>query len=208
MYNILAFGYEFLSQFIPFFVVLMLFRRSRGKYGASCSIQHYVFPTVFAVYIIAVFHVTGTGTLYDAMRFEAKSLQGRVNLIPFSNEINVLGYLLNVVMFMPLGFLLPLIWKQMGKFVCIFFSGFGFSFLIEASQLLCHRGTDVDDLIMNTLGAVVGFLLYRVWDRLTKSRYQLNDTDPMEWMVFVLTLFLGRFLFFNQLGLINLYYGY
>ncbi|HBT95229.1 MAG TPA: hypothetical protein DEB24_03600 [Coriobacteriia bacterium] len=38
----------------------------------------------------------------------------------------------------------------------------GLSLLIELSQLLNNRLTDIDDLIINTVGALIGFLLCRI----------------------------------------------
>ena len=208
MYSVLAFGYEFLSEFIPFFILLMMFRRAKGKYTAPFSKLHYALPILFALYIMAVYHVTGAGTVYDAMNIKFAFVLERINLVPFSNSINIIGYALNVVMFFPFGFLAPLIWKNMRRYSRVLIAGFGFSLLIELSQLLCLRGTDVDDLIMNTLGALIGFLLYKAGVRLTKSRYQLDDVDTKELPTYILALYLGRCLLFNQLGLINLVYGY
>lgn len=208
MYQILAFGYEFLTELIPFLIVLLLFRRGRGKFVKPFSGADYVLPVVFACYIMAVFHVTGAGTLYDAMTAELGEMQERINLVPFSNKIHVLGYLLNVVMFLPLGFLVPLIWKGIGKFSHILITGADFSLLIELSQLFSYRGTDVDDLILNTLGAAVGFLLYKIWDKITNGRFQLEYPVMAELPMYILAIYFGRFLLFNQLGLINLVYGF
>lgn len=208
MYTILAFGYEFLSEFVPFLIVLMLFRRTQGKYSAPFSKPDYALPVVFAFYIMAVFYVTDAGTIYDAMTAKLEDMKDRINLIPFSNKIDVIGYVLNIVMFVPLGFLVPLIWKRMGKASYIILTGFAFSLLIETSQLLSYRGTDVDDLILNTLGAAVGFLLYKAWDNVTKSKYQLDSINTIELPVYILAIYLGRFLLFHRLGLIKLIYGY
>lgn len=208
MYNILAFSYEFAAEFVPFLIVLMLFRRVCGKDMPRGSKRYYVLSIVFSFYIMAVFYVTNPGTIYDAVTLKYERLLKHVNLIPFSNRIDVAGYLLNIVMFIPLGFLVPLIWKKAGKPRYIILTGFAFSLLIELSQLLNSRGTDVDDLILNTLGGVVGFLLYKVWDRVTKSKYQLDGMDTMELPVYILAIYLGRFLLFNRVGLIELLYGY
>lgn len=208
MYSVLAFGYEFISEFLPFILVLMLFRRNKGKYTAAISKKHYILPIVFALYIMAVFHVTGAGTIYDAMTVQFEDMKERIHLIPFSNKIDIVGYILNIVMFAPLGLLVPLLWQRMGKAPCIMLAGFSFSLLIELSQLLSYRGTDVDDLILNTLGALIGFLLYKVLDNVTKSRYQLTDLDTRELPVYIAALYLGRCLLFHQVGLINLVYGY
>ena len=206
MYGVVALGYEFLSEFVPFLVVLLLFRRNRGKYSTPFSKWHYLMPMVFALYIIAVFYITNPGTLYDAMGTSWEEMKERINWLPFSEKIDPVGYLLNVVMFLPFGILVPLIWKRIRKGTCL--AALGFSALIEVTQLFSGRGTDVDDLIMNTLGAVIGYLAYRVWDKVMDSRFRVKGLPAGELTVFVLAIFLGRFLLFYRMGLIRLIYGY
>lgn len=208
MFSIIAIGYELSSSLIPFLIMLNLFRRGRGKYSTSVSKWHYILHAVFAMYIIAVFHITGVGTLYDGLTAELEEMKERINLIPFSNKIDIIGYLLNVVMFIPLGFFIPLIWKQLDKLSSSILAGAAFSILIELSQLLSYRGTDIDDLITNTLGAAIGYIMYKLWDRLSKSKYQFAGFDPWELPAYILVLFLGRFILFNYVGLINLVYGF
>lgn len=59
-----------------------------------------------------------------------------------------------------MGFLVPLLWKQYRaeKYVLLF--GFGTSFAIEVLQMFCGRTSDVDDLLMNTLGALIGYWMF------------------------------------------------
>ena len=113
---------------------------------------------------------------------------------------------LNVVMFLPFGFLIPLLCPENRNVFRIALGGLVFSLLIEASQILSLRGTDVDDLIMNTLGAVLGYFLFRLWALLVGTRNL--GFDAREPIVWVLVIFLGRFLLYNYLGLINLVYGF
>ena len=69
-----------------------------------------------------------------------------------------LNVLLNIALFAPLGFLLPLLTKPFRKWYTALGAGFGVSFLIELTQLLTARGMcDVDDLFTNTLGAMLGW---------------------------------------------------
>lgn len=73
---------------------------------------------------------------------------------------NWANVLLNVAMFGPLGFLLPLLGKNFWKWYWTVPAGFGSSLAIELFQLALGRGIcDVDDLFCNTLGAVIGYLL-------------------------------------------------
>lgn len=201
MYEIFALGYEFFAEFLPFLAALVFLRR--GKKGG------YALTMFFCLYIMAVFYVTDPGTIYGLLSLKPRHLgylAEHINLIPFSREIQPVGYGLNVVMFLPLGFLIPLIWQSLGKLRYILAAGCGFSVLIEVSQILSLRGTDVDDVIMNTLGAVLGFGFYKLWDRLTGSHFQRQEA-AVEVPVLILAIFLGRFLLFHRMGLIEIFYG-
>lgn len=71
--------------------------------------------------------------------------------------INLLG---NIVLFMPIGFCLPLLWQfSAGRTVL---TGLGCSLFIELCQLFLPRATDVDDLLLNTAGVLLGYGLYRL----------------------------------------------
>lgn len=73
---------------------------------------------------------------------------------------NWANVLLNIAMFGPLGFLLPLMSRKFRKWYVTIPTGFGASLAIEMLQLAMGRGIcDVDDLLCNTLGAVIGFFL-------------------------------------------------
>lgn len=79
---------------------------------------------------------------------------------------NIVG---NILLFMPLGFSIPLRFK-VNKFWKVILLGFFISFLVEVIQLFTSiRSFDVDDLILNTLGAVIGFVLYRLFDKVRPS---------------------------------------
>ena len=69
-----------------------------------------------------------------------------------------LNVLLNIALFVPLGVLLPLLWKPFRKWYAALGAGFGVSLLIELTQLFTGRGMcDVNDLFTNTLGAMLGW---------------------------------------------------
>ena len=79
------------------------------------------------------------------------------NDFSFKSWANVL---LNVALFVPAGFLLPLLWKGFRKWNRAIPAGFALSLGIELLQLAFARGVcDVDDLIANTLGTALGFFL-------------------------------------------------
>ncbi len=94
-----------------------------------------------------------------------------MNLVPFrtiflylnaniNNNIIVTNLLGNIVAFMPLGFLLPLIWEKTSRFIRILIASLGASLAIEAMQYLMAAGAaDVDDLILNTAGGMLGYFI-------------------------------------------------
>lgn len=87
-----------------------------------------------------------------------------VNLVPFQDFTpeNLRGMALNAAMFAPLGFLLPAYFDRYRSFVPTLDAGILTSLTVELIQLFTFRATDVDDLIMNTLGVIVGFLLSKL----------------------------------------------
>lgn len=77
--------------------------------------------------------------------------------------VNLVG---NVVLFIPAGWLLPRLFRRFQKFFSFFFSAVGIILLIETAQLLTLLGKfDVDDILLNLLGMVLGFLLWRCFKR-------------------------------------------
>ena len=81
------------------------------------------------------------------------------NFMGIGNAIyNVVG---NVLLFVPLGFLIPLLFKKKNKIFNIALYGFYASLAIEFIQLFTPINlTDIDDIIFNTLGAVLGFFIF------------------------------------------------
>ncbi len=74
----------------------------------------------------------------------------------------------NIIMFMPAGILMPFIFKKTKRFLWALLGAFLFTFFIESLQFMlclfgmCLRSFDVDDLILNTVGAVLGHCVYKL----------------------------------------------
>ncbi len=91
------------------------------------------------------------------------------NLFTLQNWLNVL---LNVALFLPLGILLPLVFRRFRRPDWTLLAGVGLSLAIESAQLFTDRGAfDVDDILNNSLGAILGWcLLMVVFTLLAKLR--------------------------------------
>ena len=77
--------------------------------------------------------------------------------------INIVG---NMVAFMPFGFFLPIISRRSRKWYNTVSFGLIFSLILETLQLIFKVGRfDVDDMLLNTVGAGLGFLVYRTVQR-------------------------------------------
>lgn len=97
----------------------------------------------------------------------AKMFPPRVNFLPFvylfdyttKREIllNVIG---NTAMFIPLGIVWPTVFRALNTHKSVIAAGFGCSFCIELLQLpFFDRVSDIDDLIMNTVGYLAGYAI-------------------------------------------------
>ena len=85
-------------------------------------------------------------------------------------------FLGNIIWFMPLGCLLPVLSGAGPRLPKLLLAGFCLSFLIELLQYVFGTGvSEVDDLLLNTIGTAAGYFLYRLMVRLKNAaRYSLS----------------------------------
>lgn len=77
----------------------------------------------------------------------------------------------NVVVFVPFGCLLPYVIAKGRNFFVMLFNAFIFVLGIEVFQLFSAFGAfDVDDILLNCLGAALGYLLFLIWEKVNKER--------------------------------------
>ena len=87
------------------------------------------------------------------------------------DKLNIIG---NIAMFIPVGIVWPVCFRKLDRFWKTALACIGFSLFIELSQLLCDgRHTDIDDLILNSIGSVTGaavvFVIRKIRDRRRKT---------------------------------------
>lgn len=104
----------------------------------------------------------------------------------FNAFLNIAG---NIALFGPFGFLIPHLFKKLNRASRIIPLGFAVTFIVESCQFLISytlniffRSFDVDDLMLNTLGVIIGFMFFRliqpfVQVRQEPSQVAVRDQD-------------------------------
>lgn len=136
---------------VYFMIVILLYvLKVRRGFSRKC-----VSEMLFCIYGITLLKITGIFEL-------TYSLSGilNYNLMPFIGS-SIIPVLLNFLLFLPYGLLLPLVfesckwnWKKV-----VFFCGLTSS-IIEILQLFGGRYAEIDDILINTLGAFSGYIIY------------------------------------------------
>jgi len=158
---------------LPFLIPYHILLTSQSKkIGYKLSIEHIIIVYIFVYYLTGVLSFTGISTILSDIvhnSFGIITLKGlnippdEINLIPFRwITEGVRPYIENILLFIPLGFMLPCIWKKYEVLWKTALSGITFSLIIELSQLFNRRITDIDDLLMNTLGTLIGWVIFRL----------------------------------------------
>lgn len=97
-----------------------------------------------------------------------KAWSFRINLVPFIYLMDyetvreaIINFVGNTFMFVPVGIVWPSVYKVLDKPWKVISAGVGFSLCIEILQLPFYdRVSDIDDLILNSLGFIMGYLIY------------------------------------------------
>lgn len=90
-----------------------------------------------------------------------------LSLIRLSDPSLLKEIILNILLFIPMGYMLPFTWPKLVKRHHlpwkVVFIGFGVSLLTELMQLVFHLGLfEFDDIFNNTLGCIIGALIYKL----------------------------------------------
>lgn len=128
----------------------------------------YIAALVYFMFFAEILGRTDIGSTY------------RYNLVPFKEMKRFLHHFAqlgmtavlaniagNIIAFLPFGFCLPLVAEHRIKFFSCMLYTFGLSLGIELIQLVSKVGSfDVDDLMLNTLGGVLGYVIFVVYRKL------------------------------------------
>ena len=173
--------------------------------GRKVILKHFIWVDVFLLYIALMFNVAGSATIWDIGKYPEIIRVDQILIIPFSSD-GILTYLLNIIMFMPFGFLVPLIWEQYQSIKKTAFLGLTLSLYIEFTQLFNMRKTDIDDLMMNALGTIVGFGIFHIWNKRFSKKKTKAKLKYENVIIYLVSAMLGRLIFYNWRFLVKLFY--
>ncbi len=149
-------------------IYLPYFLYQRKKQGRQPWLRHLSIYGLLGVILSILYLTAGSGfTLHPSYHF--------LNLTPFIwvKETYEMGFakmiwqlMMNVAMFVPLGFLFPVAYSGCRKWWKTTLTIAFFVLAIETLQYFIGRSADIDDLIMNTLGGLLGYGLYTACNRL------------------------------------------
>lgn len=189
---------------IPVYIIILgVLIFLRKKKGIKITLSKELVKFLFGLYI---FGLVGVTLFPLEIYFRGQSLHTFapvINYIPFASiarDVAEVGHghfstafqikLLirnvggNFALLMPLGMIVPILWKRINSFVKATLLGFGISLSIELLQLIegylkigFLRIVDVDDLILNTLGAAVGYIIYAV---INKAIFKYKNRTRVE----------------------------
>ncbi|WP_078380679.1 VanZ family protein [Sutcliffiella halmapala] len=171
-------GYMMMAM--PFYVIgrLVLLKKKQLK----VKIVREILLAMFVIYsiglasqtIIPNWHagiISDTGEFYFTINTINESAS--VNLIPFKtlydnffqynanvddwSSVSLLNISANMLLFLPLGILVPLIWRYWRSFRKVLILGVAVTCCIEIIQSFIGRSMDIDDVILNTVGVMIGY---------------------------------------------------
>ena len=135
---------------------------------------------IFGIYIIIFLYATlfghRSGAYYSDMTV-GEYIARSVNLVPFktislyikwildgdrfNNYIPLTNLGVNLILLFPMGFFLPNLFDRLRNFIAYLSTNILILALVETIQLITRRGSfDVDDFILNILGAIIGFIVW------------------------------------------------
>lgn len=157
----------------------------KRKRKVTFSIKREVLLNIFFVYILCVLSLTVFPI--DVMFYERRKGYFGANLVPMINtykdfmrgynEVDMRNFMIrfwienifgNLALLAPFGVIVPMLWKKINKFSKMLLLSFCVSISIEIYQLITSylgiamRSCDIDDVILNVLGASLGYLLYKL----------------------------------------------
>jgi len=86
-----------------------------------------------------------------------------------TNEI-IVEFIPNIMMFIPIGIFIPIVFRKMRKSYKSFLFVFAITYSIETFQYFIGRSADIDDIIANVTGGMIGYVIFKFCDFVFKDK--------------------------------------
>ena len=160
-----------MAMALPFIILFRVFYHKIRK-SKKLYMFHEIGVILFLLFMTAVFSQTILTFLYTGPAVNRSF--ATVNLVPFNvfqetyyavTELHFwqplfINFLGNICIFIPIGFMVPLLWSRFNRLWKVALIGFSISLFIETTQLTQARSSDIDDLWLNTVGSMLGYGSY------------------------------------------------
>ena len=153
--------------YLPFLCIL----KKKGKSIVRQLSYIGLFCTLFLIIFATI--------LFVPITFEPEN--HILNVVPFrwlsttnSFQLFLVEKIPNILLFIPLGFFIPVVFKSKRKFYKTVLLSFCMTFSIEFFQYFIGRSSDIDDILTNLLGAIIGYILFNLLNNFLKQKNWWN----------------------------------
>ncbi|WP_414838740.1 VanZ family protein [Carnobacterium sp. TMP28] len=173
-----------IDQTLFYFIIWLIFRviyltfLKKGK--KRKSLYREISLNAFIFYIILLIHLTIFREEHSIgnVRFNMQPLSA-INLTPLTHTLKLTkgvtlfdyyyNFYGNILWFVPMGFVVAYLLNKKPYFLKTLLTGFCFSFFIEMMQFFLGTGiTDIDDLLFNTIGTIVGLICFMIVEKVVE----------------------------------------
>ena len=162
-------------------------------------------------YIIVVLGATfmNRGQVYGVINLHLfSSYKEAYHLMKISLFRNLI---LNMLLFVPFGFLLPFYSDKLKKMYKVILIGFGFVLSIETFQYISRFGIfEIDDVFNNTIGVLIGYSMFMIYSNIKGKKKFKNIIIYFIPIILVVAVFLGIYIKYQcqQYGNLDFEYNY
>jgi len=165
--------------------------------------EHFVFykefgNLFFVIYILLLFQLLTNAELNNI---------GGLNLVPFTEILryeigsmlfyyNVIG---NILIFVPFGYFVS-VYIKAKKISHIFFISIISSLTVEFVQLQIGRSFDIDDILLNVVGSIIGFLIYVSLNAIRKHLPKFFQSDLFYNILCLVICFFFIYCYYKSIG--------
>lgn len=186
--SFIALGIVVVALFGAILLIYNLIAKKRKRSKITIPIGKLFLYAVFIIYVVVVVGATmlrysglsiswENGVIYPLF-YSYKEAWNHFSAREWRNII------FNIMMFVPFGFLLPFVSKKFQVFWKTYIAGFLFTCIIEIVQLLLDLGIcELDDLMDNTVGAMIGYGFYRLFMFVVK-KWKKQETNALTTVCF------------------------